>query len=144
MTKIFAHPIQLREVIIEKVNCRRIGKFDAKTKPSVNLSLKGKTLSNSETYSYLTIKIDFPEVEQKPFFLEIIVRGLFVTEIPVTRAKLKQFAEKGTLVSLSPWAREAVATITRQMGFPSFMLPLIDVKQTLKAVNSEEETSERG
>lgn len=130
--KIVWHSIKLHEVIVDKVNCRRLGKLTEEAQPVVDFLLKGKTINTTEAYSYLTVKVSFPE-EPKPFYLELTVRGRFVTDKPGTRAKLKDFAENKTIVALFPWVREAVADFTRQMGFPPLYLPLINVEKTVQA-----------
>lgn len=141
--KIIGHPLRLHEVIIERVNCRRLGDLGDGARPVVDFILKGKTLSGTEVYSYLTVRVSFPE-EPKPFFLEITVRGKFVADRPGQRSKLKRFAEKKAILVLLPWAREAVATLTRQMGFPPLYLPLINVEATMRAEEKEAGSVQQG
>ncbi|MDR9788365.1 MAG: hypothetical protein RJR37_14180 [Peptococcaceae bacterium MAG4] len=54
---VIAHQTQLREVIIEKINCRRTGDFHAGASPRVDFAVRAKTLNNNEAYGYLTVKI---------------------------------------------------------------------------------------
>jgi preprotein translocase subunit SecB len=140
MQKIFMHALKLREVTIEKIDFRRTGSFDPDNppKPNVNIKLKGKTIDRTKVYSYVNIAVTFQEEgKARPFFLNLILRGLFASEKPLNRSHLKRFAETNTLIVLIPWARELVATLTRQMGLPPLMLPLINVEQTMKAASEE-------
>jgi len=52
--KIVWHSIKLHEVIVDKVNCRRLGKLIEEAQQVVDFLLKGKTISTTEAYSYLT------------------------------------------------------------------------------------------
>ncbi|HPZ43582.1 MAG TPA: protein-export chaperone SecB [Bacillota bacterium] len=129
---VIPHQTQLREVIIEKINCRRTGDFHAGASPRVDFAVRAKTLNNNEAYGYLTVKIFF-DGEPKVFYLELVVRGKLVNEKATNRTMLKRFAESQSLPLLLPWAREAVASLTRRMGLPPLLLPLIDVFATLRA-----------
>lgn len=125
------HQMQLREVIIEKISCRRIGDFHAGAGPQVNFVVRAKTLNNYEAYGYLIVKIFFDE-EPKVFSLELVVRGKLINKKATNRTMLKRFVESQSLPLLLPWAREAIASLTRQMGLPPLLLPLIDVFATLR------------
>lgn len=129
---IVTHPGQLREVITEKTNCQRTGIFKVGTAPRVDFGVKAKTIDNKQAYAYLKVKIYFEE-EPKIFSLEIIVRGKIEYEKSTNRTIIKRFAEKQSLPLLMPWAREEVASLTRRMGLPPLLLPLIDVFGTMKA-----------
>ena len=129
--KVVPHPVQLREVITEKINCKRTGGYKPDISLRVDFGLKAKTINSKQAYAYLKIKIYFDE-EPQIFSLEIVVRGKLENENSTSRAKMKQFAEKQSLPLLLPWAREEVASLTRRMGFPPLLLPLIDVYETIR------------
>lgn len=135
--KLHRHVVQLREVIVEKMTCRRTGDFNSKARPEPQISLRGRTLSKTDAYTYLEFSIGFPE-EPKPFHLEVVLRGRLSADDPLSRSALKRFAETNALVLLLPWLREIVASLTRQMGFPPLILPLIDVPQTFRTLAAEE------
>lgn len=59
--------------------------------------------------------------------------GKLVNEKATNLKILKRFAESQCLPLLLPWAREAVASLSRQMGLPPLLLPLIDVFETMRA-----------
>ena len=132
------HRLQLRDVIVDKIVCRRMGDFDPKAACEPKVSLRAKVLSDTEVQSYLTLLINFPQ-DPKPFSMELRLRGLFVSEEPCKRSGLRQFAETAALVPLLPWAREMVATLTRQMGFPPLMLPLINVLESVGNLADEKD-----
>ena len=129
---IIPHPVQLREVIIEKINCQRTGDFRPEATYRVDFAVQAKTLTKNEAYAYLKVKI-LSDEEPKLFSLEVVVRGKLVNEKATNRTILKRFAESQCLPLLLPWVREAVASLTRQMGLPPLLLPLIDVFETLRA-----------
>jgi preprotein translocase subunit SecB len=128
---VIPHPVQLHEVIIEKINCRRIGDFSNNASYRMNFAVSSKTLNNKEAYGYLSVKVFFDN-QPKVFSLEITVRGKFVDEKSTNRGKLKRFVEIQSLPLLLPWAREAVSSLTRRMGFPPLLISLIDVSATLR------------
>jgi len=135
--------VQLREVIIEKINCQRVGGFRPEVTYGVDFAVQAKTLTKNEAYAYLKVKILFDE-ESKPFSLEVVVRGKLVNEKATNRTMLKRFAESQGLPLLLPWAREAVASLTRQMGLPPLLLPLIDVFKTLRANDQAKDEKSKG
>ncbi|TEB06498.1 Preprotein translocase subunit SecB [Pelotomaculum schinkii] len=128
---VLPHPVQLHEVVLEKINCRRIGNFSPKASYRMNFAVRTKSISKTEAYGYLCLKVFF-DGQPNVFSMEIIVRGKFIDENATNRSMLKRFAERQSLPLLLPWAREAVSSLTRRMGYPPLLIPLIDVSATLR------------
>lgn len=129
--QVVPHQVQLHEVVMEKLNCGVTGEFDPAAKGNVKYSVKVKGLSKIEAYGFLSVQISFEE-KGKNFSLQMKIRGKFINHDPDSPVDIKAFVRGSSLHLLLPWVRETIACVTRQMGFPPLLLPLIDVNQTLQ------------
>lgn len=133
------HPVQLRDVVVEKIECNRYEHSHDLQSHEVELNIKpsthAKIIDSNTAIAYLTIEI---ETKSEPKVLEIKVnlRGTCTTD-DKDEERLKEFTEVNALPLLLPWAREIISNLTVKMGFPPIMLPTINVRKTLEANHQE-------
>jgi preprotein translocase subunit SecB len=131
---VVGHPIQLHDIIVEKISCQRHDTEDEsfeKIKLGVSTKVKAKVIDNYQAYVYLHIKIESLEI--RLVNIDLLVRGELSTKEAIAKTKLKQFIESNAITLLLPWARQIVYDLSVKMGFPPIMLPTISVFDTIEA-----------
>jgi preprotein translocase subunit SecB len=127
---VMAHPVQLHEVYVEKLVCRRIsGELPGlDTKVNLNMSTKAKVIDKETAFAFLTVTIETENL----FHIELVLKGLCKTVTDVGKNYLRKFIDAQALPLLLPFARENIFTLLLRMGYPPLMLPTISVLDTIK------------
>jgi len=76
--------------------------------------------------------------EEKPFYLEVHMTGLFTFNGDLEGEELKHFLRKQGLTALFPYMRALITNITSSCGYPPVILPIINVNQLIEKQSAQD------
>lgn len=138
--KVIGHPLQLLEVVVEKISCRHTDldtelENESIHKLQIKVSTKAKIVKDDRAYGYLILKLT--DDSSPPLTsIEVVLKGTFVAD-EENRKKLKGFIETQSFPILLPWARELISDLSTRMGMAPVLIPVINVLDTVRANNQE-------
>jgi preprotein translocase subunit SecB len=147
--KLIKFNIQLDEVELYSIEGKKNEKFEDEFGDKdegenalplkISISKRSDLINDEKIEVFVRITLDFDE--KGPFYLKVIYRGVCSKNVPLDNETFIQQTEDQAVPLLLPYLRECISTTLTRMGYPPYILPAIDVLQTIGA-NVEEQPEE--
>ena len=136
LKELVSHPLQLQETEVVEINAKKIGALQSDEHLDILTKIRSEVCSAKEGYSY--VQVDLIPASGN-FQLGIIMRGKFVSENAISKEQFERFLLVQGVKILWSYVREVVYDITGRMLRSAFLLPTLDVVQTLMNAKKEDE-----
>ena len=105
--------------------------------PEMNLTYQ----RDDENKVIVNLSIRFKNLKI-PFFLEVVLSGLFQLNYEITDKKIDKLAHINIAAVLFPFLRQIVADTTMKAGFSPLLLPVINFVESYKDILKQKEKNE--
>lgn len=122
------HPAQLVETDVIEIKAKKMEQICSDEHMSIETKIRSNVISEKEGYSYIQVGL-IPE--SNDFSVSVTVRGKFETEVPLEKDVFERFLIAQGVRLLWSYVREIIYDITGRMLRNAFLLPTLDVVQTL-------------
>lgn len=127
--------LSFESFIVDKITFTTNSDFKPIEEIEVDFTLSSRFAiddNNAKVTLFCSIFKD-PEKENKPFSLEVILSGLFEFEELISDEEKKKLLEVNATAILFPYLRVLVSTIVSSSGFPTLILPIINVNDFIQS-----------
>lgn len=121
------HGVQLTDVVLWKADCE-INEDSVLNELDVRVNVWSNVLNVDKGEVYLNIIVG--KKGETVLYLDIVEKGICMTENPVQEDEFKVFLEMQGVRLVWSFARQTLYDMTSKMGVKPYILPTIDVAQT--------------
>lgn len=126
--ELIMHQAQLKETDIIEINAKKVNELCSEEHISIETKVSSDIINDKEGYSYIQVML-IPEGGD--FSLSVTVRGRFEIETPLDQSAFERFLLAQGVKILWSYVREVIYDLTGRMLRSAFLLPTLDVVQTL-------------
>jgi len=144
LKEILLHPVQLSDVIITKLNLNnQKGDPNSTYQVDTKVGWKGELIDNYTGYAFVELMISSTQEDNEVFDICIEFRGTckLDEDSDIPPEAFEHFLETRCLHLLWPFVRETIPSLSIRMGVKPIDIPTIDVFETLKKVEGNDDGS---
>lgn len=129
-------PVSLQDAWLAMLSFNYPERKTVREKASVEVEFHASHTRIDETQFIVRLhaKINCPEIG---YMVEAAYDGLVVSEQPITDDRVESFTEIQCMRHLLPYVREVIASTTVRANLPPYVIPTIDILQTMMKRKNE-------